>query len=221
MEEHRRQKALHKYDRLEVVFLDEISMIGGNMYNAIDSRLRTYKGNPNVPFGGVHLIHFGDFYQLTPPGDRGIYAGSSEGIAALAENKWRKYTKMYELWKIMRQREDVAFAEALNRLRTGEQTDADVKLFSTGGGSLVELQEKEVSIIHFTNKKVQSHNDNVLGRLEERHGPAHVLRAKDDMKDDMSPQDRSSFLEYLAETSAQSTQNMSTELRLLPDLKVW
>jgi hypothetical protein len=50
---------------LDLVVIDEISMVRADLLDAIDSVLRRYK-NHNLPFGGVQLLMIGDLQQLAP-----------------------------------------------------------------------------------------------------------------------------------------------------------
>ena len=50
---------------LDVLIIDEISMVRCDMLDATDMILRHYRKN-RKPFGGVQLVMFGDLYQLSP-----------------------------------------------------------------------------------------------------------------------------------------------------------
>lgn len=51
------------YSNLEMVIIDEISMTSLKHMEQIDCRLRQIFGT-NEPFGGIHVLVFGDFYQV-------------------------------------------------------------------------------------------------------------------------------------------------------------
>ena len=72
--------------------IDEISMVGYNMFNAVDQRLRQIMG-VNKPFGNLNVITFGDFRQLPPVGDAPIFQiPKNAGLAHIAENiLWEKF----------------------------------------------------------------------------------------------------------------------------------
>ena len=55
--------------------------------------------------------------------------------------------KIYELTQIMRQKDDKTFAELLNRLRTGHQTQEDIKLLKNTKIRNKHLKNKN-SILH-------------------------------------------------------------------------
>ncbi|MCF8345279.1 MAG: AAA family ATPase, partial [Bacteroidales bacterium] len=50
---------------LDLLVIDEISMVRADMLDSIDNRLRRFK-NPGLPFGGVQLLMIGDLQQLAP-----------------------------------------------------------------------------------------------------------------------------------------------------------
>ncbi len=54
------------YRNLEVVIIDEISMVRADMLDNIDYFLRINGGNPDLPFGGKQMVFFGDLFQLPP-----------------------------------------------------------------------------------------------------------------------------------------------------------
>lgn len=51
---------------LEVLVLDEISMVRSDMLDSLDRFFRLNKEKPRLPFGGMQLIFFGDHFQLPP-----------------------------------------------------------------------------------------------------------------------------------------------------------
>ena len=113
---------------VKLIFIDEISMVGNTMFNVqIDNRLKDIKGSP-LPFGGVSIIAIGDLFQLQPVMDDYIFNDLKTEYGILAPNLWQELFKMFELKEIMRQRESRQFAELLNRLREGKQTNEDIRI---------------------------------------------------------------------------------------------
>lgn len=51
---------------LELIIIDEISMVRADTIDCIDRILRVYSGNSRLPFGGKQLLFVGDVYQLEP-----------------------------------------------------------------------------------------------------------------------------------------------------------
>ena len=66
-------KLRRAWSSLGVLIVDEIGMAGTRALYTIDQRLRLLK-DPNRPFGGVHVIVFGDFRQLPPVGDKRLFS---------------------------------------------------------------------------------------------------------------------------------------------------
>ncbi len=62
-----RKRKNHKlYKNIEVLIIDEISMVRADLLDNIDYFLRVNRGNMIDPFGGVQVIFFGDLFQLPP-----------------------------------------------------------------------------------------------------------------------------------------------------------
>jgi ATP-dependent DNA helicase PIF1 len=53
------------FNRIEVIVIDEISMVRADMLDAIDRSLRLNRDSP-LPFGGVQMVFIGDLFQLPP-----------------------------------------------------------------------------------------------------------------------------------------------------------
>ena len=51
---------------LDVLIIDEISMVRADIFDAIDYSLRVHRKKLTKPFGGVQLVVFGDLFQLPP-----------------------------------------------------------------------------------------------------------------------------------------------------------
>ena len=51
---------------LELLVIDEVSMVRADLLDTIDAVLRHFKHRPTIPFGGVQLLVIGDLFQLSP-----------------------------------------------------------------------------------------------------------------------------------------------------------
>lgn len=60
----KKQRALLR--DLELIIIDEISMVRADIIDCIDQLLRVFSGNPRQPFGGKQLLFVGDIFQLEP-----------------------------------------------------------------------------------------------------------------------------------------------------------
>ena len=94
-----------KLNKLRVVFIDEISMVGSGMFNFLNLRLQQIMGT-NEPFGEISLVTVGDLFQLKPVFDKWIFENSQSGYNEFAANIWTEYFTLFELTEIMRQKDD-------------------------------------------------------------------------------------------------------------------
>ena len=51
---------------LELLVIDEVSMVRADLLDTIDAVLRHFNHRPTIPFGGVQLLVIGDLFQLSP-----------------------------------------------------------------------------------------------------------------------------------------------------------
>ena len=116
---------------LDLLFVDEVSMVRADYIDAMDKILRHVR-QVAKPFGGVQLCLIGDAFQLPPVvtsrEERALlkdaYSQSYAFFAARAFD--RAAWVAIELPEVMRQRGGTAFVEILNRIRIGEHTQADL-----------------------------------------------------------------------------------------------
>lgn len=116
------------YTKLDILMIDEISMVRADLMDAIDKFLRTNSRDSNRPFSGVQLLLIGDLYQLPP-----VVTRKEESVLFA-----RKYTSPYffsaksleqcqlapiELIKVYRQEEE-HFIELLDSLRVSENVNS-------------------------------------------------------------------------------------------------
>lgn len=117
---------------LDLLIIDEISMVRVDVLDAIDSVLRRYREH-DKPFGGVQLLMIGDLQQLTPvvrPDEEALlrkyydtpYFFSSHALKSI------DYVTI-ELSKVFRQQDDT-FITILNHIRDGHATTADLQLLN-------------------------------------------------------------------------------------------
>ena len=143
----------------KVVLIDEISLVGTNFFKFIDLRLQEIKGNRN-PFGGLHVICFGDLYQLPPVRDKWLFENNKYGLHSLSINLWTELFEIYELTEIMRQRDEYSFAQLLKRMREGLSTPDDIRTLQNQELS-TDVQEDEFDCLHLfsTNNDARDYNN--------------------------------------------------------------
>ncbi len=59
------KRLIHLLKALDVIIIDEISMVRADVMDAIDHSLKIHRKSP-LPFGGVQMLLFGDLFQLPP-----------------------------------------------------------------------------------------------------------------------------------------------------------
>ncbi len=114
---------------LDLLIIDEISMVRSDVLDAIDSVLRRFREHEK-PFGGVQLLMIGDLQQLTPvvtPEDEVIlqrYYDTSYFFGSKALRSISYVT--IELTHVYRQ-QDEEFITLLNNIREGQVRETDLK----------------------------------------------------------------------------------------------
>ncbi|MDD6210237.1 MAG: AAA family ATPase [Bacteroidales bacterium] len=175
---------------LDLLVIDEISMVRADILDAVDDVLRYCRRN-GKPFGGVQLLLIGDLQQLAP---------------VVKEEEWHILNEHYispyffyskafaatqyvciELEHIYRQ-SDPDFIYVLNKIRENKPDDLTLNLLDKCYRSFLSLKEKEGYITLCThNRQASVINDSHMGSLP---GEPYLFRAE--IKDD--------FPEYLYPT---------------------
>ena len=118
------------YEKLEILIIDEISMVRADLLDGIEKFLRLNSLNPSEPFGGVQIVLVGDLFQLPPivtnKEEAKIFGGkylspyffSAHGIQEMEMS-------FIELSKIFRQ-SDSRFSSILNDIRVGTNLETAI-----------------------------------------------------------------------------------------------
>lgn len=116
---------------LELLIIDEVSMLRADMLDAMDTILRHFRHKKETPFGGVQVVLIGDLFQLPPVVSdaewelmKGHYRSPFFFSAKVIENNPPLFI---ELKKIYRQKEET-FISLLNNIRHNQINAADLKL---------------------------------------------------------------------------------------------
>lgn len=124
---------------LDLIIIDEISMVRGDIIDFIDKVLRVYSRNMRVPFGGKQMLLVGDVFQLEPvlkEDDRRLLQPFYTSGYFFAARIWREMQLVsIELTKVYRQR-DGNFIALLDRIRESQATEADIKTINTRVGKI-------------------------------------------------------------------------------------
>lgn len=111
---------------LEMLVIDEISMVRADVLDAIDAVLRRYKYRKDQPFGGVQVVMIGDLFQLSPVITKGddeqAMAKYYDGPYFFQAKVMKELQPIYvELDHVFRQQDEV-FVNLLNEVRDNQLT---------------------------------------------------------------------------------------------------
>jgi len=125
---------------VELIVIDEISMVRADVIDFIDKILRVYSRNMRQPFGGKQLLLVGDMYQLEPvlkEDERRMLHPYYPTTFFFGARVWREMRLVsIELNKVYRQT-DPTFISILDHIRTSDATDNDLRTLNTRiGGNL-------------------------------------------------------------------------------------
>ena len=113
---------------VELIIIDEISMVRADIIDFIDKVLRVYTRNPE-PFGGKQLLLVGDIYQLEPvlkDDDRQLLQPFYPSSYFFNAKVWQQMPIVsIELRKVYRQ-SDPNFVAILDRIRNNTVTSSDL-----------------------------------------------------------------------------------------------
>ena len=134
---------------VELIIVDEISMVRADIIDFIDKVLRIYNRNMREPFGGKQLLLVGDIYQLEPV----IKEEERQLLRPFYPSNFffdaRVFREMQlvsvELRKVYRQK-DPLFIELLDHIRTSRVTTADLSLLNNRVNASIETPETHLSI---------------------------------------------------------------------------
>jgi ATP-dependent exoDNAse (exonuclease V) alpha subunit len=162
------------YKLIDILIIDEISMVRADLLDCIDAFLRINGLYQNKAFGGVQVIFIGDLYQLPPvvKGDEkriieGIYKSPYFYSAKVFDNLEMEFI---ELVKIYRQ-SDSTFIELLNAIRNNSVTDKDLELLNERVKpiDLVDGDDSLYVYLTTTNKVASKINNERLAALKKKN----------------------------------------------------
>jgi len=159
---------------LELLVIDEISMVRADLLDAVDLTLRRVRKS-GLAFGGVQVLAIGDLFQLAP---------------VVREHTWNTLSNFYkspfffhalawqrsdalsiELLQVYRQ-SDQNFIDILNRIRNGVKSDDDLDVLNKQWDSII---DNEMITLTTHNKTANKINEDQLSKLDT---PEITLEAK-------------------------------------------
>ena len=164
---------------IELVIIDEISMVRADIIDFIDKVLRVYSQNMREPFGGKQILLVGDVYQLEPV----VKSDEREILNRFYPTPYFFSARVFneielvsiELTKVYRQTDKV-FVNVLDHIRTNTAGAADLQLLNTRYGTEIEESESDMYItlatrrdtVNFINEK----------KLAELPGESAILKGE-------------------------------------------
>lgn len=167
------------FQELELLIIDEVSMVRCDMLDAIDTILRHFRRQPMIPFGGVQVVYIGDLFQLPPvipQHEWNILQNYYESPFFFQSKVVQEAPPLYiELKKIYRQNEQ-HFIDILNRVRNNIVQPADLQELNKRFDPAFNPPAEEKFVTLTThNRKADVINE---GELKKLSGKLHVFKAE-------------------------------------------
>jgi ATP-dependent DNA helicase PIF1 len=129
----RSDRANSLYSKLDVIVIDEISMVRADLLDCVDRFLRLNGPVSDKPFGGIQMAFIGDLYQLAPV----VASGEKEVFSLLYKTPYFYSARVFdfmdmefvELEKIYRQHDEI-FINLLSSIRNNSVTDKDLEFLN-------------------------------------------------------------------------------------------
>ncbi len=155
---------------LNLLVIDEISMVRCDLLDVIDTLLRVFRKRKSEPFGGVQVLLIGDTFQLPPIAKNDewdILSRYYKSPFFFSANVIQKNKPVYiELKKIYRQKES-KFIDLLNKVRVNQITNDDLsELNSKYNPAFIPDGNDKYVILATHNKIVDKTNLTKLSELE-------------------------------------------------------
>lgn len=159
---------------LELIVIDEVSMVRADIIDFIDKVLRLYSGRFREPFGGKQLLLVGDIFQLEPvvtSDMRDIFRDLYPNLYFFSAKVFRDFALVpIELRKVYRQ-SDSLFIGMLDRMRLGAVSAEDISLLNSRvdpEASSPERQKEFTMTLAPKRDTVDAINTSRLGRLKRK-----------------------------------------------------
>jgi hypothetical protein len=154
---------------LDLVIIDEISMVRADLLDAIDQVMRRYK-NRNKVFGGAQILMIGDLQQLAPvvkPNEWSLLQQHYDTVYFFSSKAYQEANVVsIELKHIYRQKNE-NFIKILNEIRTNTLSDASAKILNKNYNPSFSPSKEEGYITLTThNNRANLINNSELNKLK-------------------------------------------------------
>lgn len=146
----------------DLLIIDEISMIGGELWEKLDYIGRHMREEPEIAFGDLRIMIIGDFMQLPPVKDKWVFLTESwidTDFKTFVFNEPMRYP-------------DMKWYEMLKRIRIGKQTVQDMRELRTRKDAYKKLKNElteidvKPTILYSKKVNVSEHNKVELDKLQ-------------------------------------------------------
>lgn len=182
-------RKLRMLRNLELLVIDEVSMVRADLLDMIDATLRHVRHRHHLPFGGVQMLFIGDLYQLSPVAreeEWGMLREYYSGPYFFQALIFRQLRPVYiELDKVYRQTNQ-DFVQILNEVRTNSLSAAGLEALNARYNPT--YRDNESILLSTHNRKVDSINQQELAAIDK---PTYTYEAKieDNFPESMYPMD--------------------------------
>lgn len=154
---------------LDLVIIDEISMVRADLLDGIDQVMRRYK-NKNKVFGGAQVLMIGDLQQLAPvvrPNEWSLLQQYYNTVYFFSSKAYQEANVVsIELKHIYRQKNE-DFIKILNEIRNDSLSDASAKILNKRYNPTFSPAKEDGYITLTThNKRANSINESELNKLK-------------------------------------------------------
>ena len=162
---------------VELIIIDEISMVRADIIDFIDKVLRIYTRNRHEPFGGKQMLFVGDIYQLEPvlrEEDRQLLQPFYPSPFFFDAHAFRQmHLACIELTKVYRQ-EDPQFISLLDRIRNNTISQSELALLNSHVSSTTKEDGQQLAITLSTRRDTVDYINEQ--RLEQLPGDTVCLK---------------------------------------------
>lgn len=119
---------------LELLVIDEVSMVRADLLDTIDAVLRHFKHRPTIPFGGVQLLVIGDLFQLSPvvrEEEWRLLQPFYDGPYFFQARVFRELRPVYIEFEHVYRQTNQDFVTILNQVRNNELTPESLQVLNS------------------------------------------------------------------------------------------
>lgn len=191
-----RRSKIEMLREMELLIIDEVSMLRSDVLDAMDYLLRRYR-NINLPFGGVQMLFIGDMYQLPPVVQNNeweILKNYYTSPFFFHAHALKELPLLYLELKTVYRQSDQYFIELLNNIRNNETTKENLDCLNKRYNPLFSPSSNNNYITLCThNYKADQINKSELEKLQSE-GYTFIGQIRGDFAENSLPTDNTLIL---------------------------